>query len=291
MGIIKNTFDMLFIEHCSIVKVFNYFTGAVKRQMITIPAFRKKWVKENIININGAKMPNILYNRSMAAEFLQCFEDIFTIPVFYNDDYDRKIVEKIDEQAKEGPYGYKDGDFDVTVKRGDIVVNAGAWIGDFSAYAASKGAISYSFEPVKSNFELLKQTALLNEGKIIPVQKALGNSEGKIDIALNSAGSSLIIGKHANKHATIDITTLDKFVEENNIEAIDFIKADIEGAERDMLRGATKVLKRFAPKLAICTYHLPDDPQVLEQIIKEANSNYTVVHLKHKLFAAVVERS
>jgi hypothetical protein len=55
-----------------------------------------------------------------------------------------------------------------------------------------------------------------------------------------------------------------------------------------MLRGATNVLKTFAPKLAICTYHLPDDPEVLEQIIKEANPKYKVVHIRKKLFAAVI---
>jgi hypothetical protein len=72
------------------------------------------------------------------------------------------------------------------------------------------------------------------------------------------------------------------------LERVDFIKADIEGAEREMLKGAAHVLKTFAPKLAICTYHLPDDPEVLEQIIKEANPNYKIVHLRHKLFATVV---
>jgi hypothetical protein len=77
-------------------------------------------------------------------------------------------------------------------------------------------------------------------------------------------------------------------VEENNIECVDFIKADIEGFEREMLKGATNVLKKFAPKLAICTYHLHDDPEVLEKIIKEANPDYTVVHLKRKLYACVV---
>jgi len=286
MGIINNTFNIL-IEHHSVGKAFNYFTTAIKRQLITIPAFRKKWVKERIINIKGAKMPNILYDRGLAAEFLMCFEDTFTILVFYDDNYDKNIIEKVDKHLKEGPYGYKDGDFDVTVKQGDIVIDVGAWIGDFSAYAALKNAISYSFEPVKSNFELLKQTALLNEGKIFPVQKALGSFDGKIDIALNGAGSSLISTqtKKDNEKETINLTTLDKFVEENNIEKIDFIKADIEGAERDMIKGAIQVLKTFAPKLAICTYHLPDDPQVLEQLILEANPNYKIVHIKHKLFA------
>jgi hypothetical protein len=63
--------------------------------------------------------------------------------------------------------------------------------------------------------------------------------------------------------------------------------ADIEGAERDMLKGAWGVLKEFAPKLALCTYHLPDDPETLEFLIKDANPNYNVVHISKKLFAAV----
>jgi hypothetical protein len=71
---------------------------------------------------------------------------------------------------------------------------------------------------------------------------------------------------------------------------VDFIKADMEGAERDMLKGATNVLKTFALKPAICTCHLPDDSEVLENIIKEANPAYTVVHLRHKLFAAVIAK-
>jgi hypothetical protein len=69
---------------------------------------------------------------------------------------------------------------------------------------------------------------------------------------------------------------------------VDFIKADIEGTERDMLKGATSVLKIFAPKLAICTYHLPDDPEVLKNIILKANPNYRIVQLNHKLFAMVI---
>jgi hypothetical protein len=81
---------------------------------------------------------------------------------------------------------------------------------------------------------------------------------------------------------------LDSFVEERGLARIDFIKADIEGAERDMLKGATRVLRDFAPKLAICTYHLADDPVVLEAIIKSANPGYKVVHLRHKLFASVI---
>lgn len=68
---------------------------------------------------------------------------------------------------------------------------------------------------------------------------------------------------------------------------MDFIKADIEGAERDMLTGAMETLRIHAPKLAICTYHLPDDPEILENIIRTANPAYTVKHRWKKLYAWV----
>ena len=91
----------------------------------------------------------------------------------------------------------------------------------------------------------------------------------------------------ANKE-TITLTTIDKFVEDKGLEKVDFIKSDIEGEERNMLLGATETLKRFAPKLALCTYHFPDDEEVMTKIILEANPNYTIKYLRHKLFAAVI---
>jgi hypothetical protein len=93
-----------------------------------------------------------------------------------------------------------------------------------------------------------------------------------------------LVGKQNYK---IIITTLDSFIDENKIEKVNFIKADIEGAERNMLHGATKMLREFAPKLALCTYHFKDDPQVLRKIIKKANPKYKIVQLRHKLYASV----
>jgi hypothetical protein len=81
--------------------------------------------------------------------------------------------------------------------------------------------------------------------------------------------------------------TLDGFVHENNLEKVDFIKADIEGAERYMLMGAKNVLHDFAPKIAICTYHLPDDPKVLRELILDANPKYIIEEKYKKLYAYV----
>ena len=68
---------------------------------------------------------------------------------------------------------------------------------------------------------------------------------------------------------------------------VDFIKADIEGYERYMLEGAQETLRRFAPKLALCTYHFPDDPEVLAALITKANPAYRIVQRRAKLYASV----
>jgi FkbM family methyltransferase len=260
--------------------------------------FKKKWLKEEngirYFDFNGAKFPDISANITDFDLFKDyIFNDVFLIPCYYNDNHDKSVVKVLDRYMGEGPYGYKDEDFDVRVKQGDVVIDAGAWAGDFSAYAVSKGARCYAFEPVNKNFAMLCEMSALNVGNIHPIQKGLGAKECEINITIsetNSGANSMVIkNDHFLKEEKIAVTTLDQFVAENNLSKIDFIKADIEGAERDMLKGATQVLKTFAPKLAICTYHLPDDPQVLEQIILEANPDYKVVHLRHKLFAAVIK--
>jgi FkbM family methyltransferase len=245
--------------------------------------------KLKYFNFAGAKLPDITSDRVEYATLRYVFQDSFLIPCLYNDDYEKKVVESLDKYMEEGPYGYKDGDFDVTVGEGDVVIDAGAWIGDFSAYAASKGSIVYAFEPVKKTFDILKKTVLLNDNKIYAVQKALGENECEIPIYINqnNSGANTVHRKDHFYSEIISVTTLDKFVAENDIKPT-FIKADIEGAERDMLKGAKEALKLFAPKLAICTYHLEDDPEVLEKIILDINPKYKIVHLRHKLFACVI---
>jgi FkbM family methyltransferase len=261
--------------------------------------FKKKWLKQKkeryFYDFKGAKLPYI-ENPEILSLFKYVFEDTFLVSCYFNDNYDKRIVEYLDKYISEGPYGYVDGDVDVTVKEGDVVIDAGAWIGDFSAYAVSKGAVAYAFEPVEDTYKILCETSKLNKNKIVPIQKGLGNYCGKIDILIKGDynwGNSII--PHGNTMKTmrkekITVTTLDKFVEENNLAKVDFIKADIEGAEREMLKGAVNVLKTFAPKLAICTYHLPDDPEVLEKIILKANPDYHIVHLRKKLLAAVIRK-
>ncbi|GHU60021.1 hypothetical protein FACS189411_17370 [Bacteroidia bacterium] len=305
MKLYQNTISRRRYRHWTRLESIAYFIKGIARELsiaspyfqkqqekISFAVLKKRWLKqdgnESYFDFNNAKLPDITDSWEMMRALKMISEDVFLIPCFFNDDHSKSVVELVDPHMEEGPYGYTDGVFDVTVKKGDVVIDVGAWIGDFSAYAASKGATVYAFEPVEQTYKLLCKTSDLNNGQIYAIKKGLSNCDCEMNMSVDSDGSSIIMKKEGNINEKISVTSLDIFVEENKLERVDFIKADIEGAERDMLRGAFNVLKTFAPKLAICTYHLPDDPEVLEKIIKDANPAYTVVHLSHKLFAAVI---
>jgi FkbM family methyltransferase len=264
------------------------------------PNFIKMWLERPAgaapyFNFNGGLLPDITNDSKLMSEFSLLFADTFLFHVFCADNYGKDLVEMLEKDMPEGPYGYTDGGFDVSVKKGDVVIDAGAYIGDFSAYAAAKGAVCYAFEPTDTTFQLLRKTAELNGGKVIPVRKGLGSIEGDVELFIdndNASGNTVNAkrrreGNRKKNVSTVKITTLDTFVREQGLTKVDFIKADIEGAERDMLAGARNTLRDFAPKLAICTYHLPDDPQVLERLILDANPKYKVRQGPKKLYASV----
>jgi FkbM family methyltransferase len=266
------------------------------------PEFPEIWLQksaggETVFNFNGAVLPRL--SNEHIDSFQMIFADTFLFSLLFDDNYSAELVERLEGFMCEGPYGYTAENFNVTVKTGDVVIDAGAWIGDFSAYAASRGATAYAFEPTSAIFKELQKTAALNKtlgggGGIYPINKGLGETECALELFayndIKDTGSNTILKTRARSNGFIEkikITTLDNFAHEQNLKKLDFIKADIEGAERDMLKGARGILKEFAPKLAICTYHLPDDPQVLENLIMEANPKYRVKQMSKKLFAAV----
>lgn len=253
-------------------------------------AFIKKFLENDRYNFGGIYFPtidNITLMRTV-------YEDSLKVFVEHNDNYDYTIVDPLEKTLPEGTYCYrgKNGE-DITIKKGYTVVDAGAWIGDFSAYAAKKGAHVYAFEPSPANIKMLEKTISYNNmnDAITIVPFGLGEKIETMEFFENdddgNTGGNTFNVKQGHGNTTLQITTLDTWVATNAIKKIDFIKSDIEGYERHLLRGATKVLKEHQPILSICTYHLPDDREVIKDIILKANPNYKILQRKMKLFAYV----
>lgn len=220
------------------------------------------------------------------------------VTLFYpKDEIDREIFfADIGEELAPGvlkDYSFVvDGDYEIKqvhLEEGDVVIEAGANLGVFTCYAASKGNEVIAFEPSKKALNVLLEQQKLYPNKIQIMEVALSDAVGTTTFyeSSNCAFSSL---RDRDKNASrIDVCmeTIDNLVKNGKLKRVDFIKADIEGAERDMLRGAKETLKTMAPKLSICTYHLPDDKEVLERIILEANPKYKIIHKWRKLYAWV----
>jgi hypothetical protein len=63
---------------------------------------------------------------------------------------------------------------------------------------------------------------------------------------------------------------------------VSFIKADIESYEYDMLCGASNIIKRDKPLLAICVYHNASDMYTIPLLVKTINPKYNLCIRQHR---------
>lgn len=174
------------------------------------------------------------------------------------------------------------------IREGDVVFDAGANIGLFSMVAASRASRVIAFEPIPSVLGMLEKARALHPNlEIAPFALASAPGEAEFHLSQGTNTCNSMVMQKGTRSCRVRTHSIDAFVAERGIHRIDFIKADIEGAERDMLAGARKTLRDHAPRLSICTYHLPDDPEVLESLIRQANPAYTIEHRWAKLYAWV----
>jgi len=164
-----------------------------------------------------------------------------------------------------------------------VVIDAGANVGIFSAYAAKLGARKvYAFEPVKKTFEILKRNIAANglKGIVVPINKALGKAKGKERISYLYAGDAGASMKLApvRESQIADVTTIDDFMEGRG--RIDFIKMDVEGYEEEVLTGGRRAIGKYKPVLSFAAYHLPDDKTRLPQVVRSIEKSYSCTLMK-----------
>lgn len=211
--------------------------------------------------------------------------DVMSI-CFYNHPFVHRNFVRNSAFPLEGPYEHHA----VTLRPGDNVIDAGANIGVFSLFAAQKVGMSgrvIAFEPIKEACALLSKNVASNSLSNITVAPlALGENAATVSFSKDEGllGSSGLAEKGGERE-DVDQVTLDAYVTENDIKRVDFIKADIEGMERFFLKGAETTIRRDKPRVAICIYHLPDDPEVIEGILHSFVPEYKFERTETKLFA------
>jgi len=153
------------------------------------------------------------------------------------------------------------------IKPGAIVLDCGANYGTFTRRALNRGAAKVVAIEINPDMqEALRRTFAneIREGKVVVYGKGVWDRETELDLR----GDSVVMDRNATP-VRLPVTTIDNIVSELQLSSVDFIKMDIEGAEKNALRGARATLVKFSPAMAISAEHLPDDAQAIPAQVKE----------------------
>jgi hypothetical protein len=154
------------------------------------------------------------------------------------------------DQDIDSPHRYEYAEFCVYVGwgvggggGGDIIIDAGAAEGIFALSVVERAKKLYLFE--------------CSEGWIESLQKTFEPWKEKV----------VIINKYISDTTNDICVTLDDFMQG---EPVNFIKADIEGYEIKLMKGAVKILAgNHNLKIVLCTYHRRSDADDLKQLLME----------------------
>ena len=144
------------------------------------------------------------------------------------------------EQDINSPHRYLTEKFQV--RNNDIVADVGAAEGLFSLMIIDKAKEIHLFECKPYWIEALEKTFEPWKEKIKIINKYVSDISDETNI------------------------TLDKYF---GTKEVNFIKADIEGTELSMLKGADSILQKENLKLVLCTYHKQNDAEELSKVLTE----------------------
>jgi len=144
-----------------------------------------------------------------------------------------------------------------------VVFDVGANVGWYSLHFArllrEAGGKVYAFEPVPRTFATLKRNIELNDygDTIRPWNHAFGEKDGTATFYILrftgsvAASQRRLFPDDANEAVECAITTLDGFMAAQQIERLDLMKCDVEGAELFVLRGGLKTIDACRPVIML----------------------------------------
>lgn len=156
------------------------------------------------------------------------------------------------------------------IKEDEIIIDAGAYPGEFTVYAARKGSKVIALEPDDDNAADLEDNLDLNDVKNVVVRNE-GLSDNIGEIRMTGENFTSEINQERGK--VVDITTLDSLVEDLELEELDFVKMDIEGAEIKALEGGEETMSQFSPFFAIASYHQVEGEESYKEVERKLSEN------------------
>lgn len=170
----------------------------------------------------------------------------------------------------------------------DVFVDAGAFVGDsverFIWENLGTFKHIYAFEPGLRQFSALQKRMLrlsqewaFDPDCVTAVNAGLSSENCRMSCSFLD-DSPLRHGLVAENPEDVtrdlnssEVYSLDSYL---NGKAVSFIKADIEGMEMELLRGAQKTIRRYKPKMALCVYHYPSDLFEVAEFVRSLVPEY-----------------
>lgn len=148
------------------------------------------------------------------------------------------------------------------LKPGSVVLDIGAQFGYYSLLAAKilgRTGRVFAFEPIPTNFKILKQNLRINgyDDIVQPVQKAVGDRHKVVTFFLYRDSDSHGMFRHpqaaVKEKISVECITIDEFL---GGQPVDVIKMDIEGNEPYALEGMKQTIAR-SPNLILFAEFAP----------------------------------
>lgn len=192
---------------------------------------------------------------------------------------------------------YMDGVYaDILNQKKDMVIlDVGANIGVFTSYMRDFAKKIYAIEPSPEHFEALEKNKEFNKWDNVEVfNVAMADKDGEMTLTMNDYNrtmNTLIIGKPAkdgryeletgveglkgtigakgyDSNVKVKTVAFDSFLEQNNIDEVDFVKFDVEGSEDMILR--SEGFRKVAPKIKAIEieFHYPSWKDLAKYMIE-----------------------
>jgi FkbM family methyltransferase len=169
---------------------------------------------------------------------------------------------------------------------GDIVLDCGTYTGNTSLYFSQKVGASghvYGFEAANATFEKYRRN-MHGVKNVTPVHAAVGNVTGSLRFSGDQADARI-----AEEGEEVPVITIDEFCRSRCLAKVDFIKMDVEGAEDIALEGATGIIQKYRPKMAISAYHkILDVIELPKRILSIAPYTFKLRHFSDRIIETVL---
>jgi FkbM family methyltransferase len=269
---------------CFVVTIYN---GSKRRQQLrdlgcqhVAPFAALFWKYADVfIPGNGIDLPSNLP---------QCADELRAVYDMLADEHSRREICAqlrwrywLDDSSMPAPLAARDLYFPrelITQFDREVFVDCGAYDGEtlrsFLEHAGSRFEHIFSFEPDPRNRNVLAQSTIALgtaiSSRITSLPFVVGDQDGSAQF---SADGSVCSHLTAGEGICVECRKLDNIAWTH---LPTYIKMDIEGAEPDALRGASELLRKHMPVLAICLYHRSEHLWQVPRYIHETAPGYEV---------------